>query len=88
MGDRAYRHQNPTFGGANSKSSDLALEASRKALESAGIDASEIDLIIVRNHNAGLYISEYCLLLASQTGGKRGQWRSTCRLSVVDSSMR
>ena len=32
---------------ANSKSSDLALEASRKALESAGIDASEIDLIIV-----------------------------------------
>jgi 3-oxoacyl-[acyl-carrier-protein] synthase III len=32
---------------AGSKSSDLGLEASRRALASAGIDASEIDLIIV-----------------------------------------
>src|SRR5450631_171760 len=35
------------FAADNELTSDLALQASRKAIEAAGIDASEIDLIIV-----------------------------------------
>lgn len=50
---------------ANCTSSDLALEASRKALVAAGIDASAIDLIIVATSTPDfIFPSTACLLQA------------------------
>ncbi len=47
MDCRAYGHSCRHFAAPEVTSSDLALEASRKAIEAAGIDAQDIDLIIV-----------------------------------------
>lgn len=50
---------------AEDTSSDLALEASRRALASAGVDASELDLIIVATSTPDfIFPSTACLLQA------------------------
>jgi 3-oxoacyl-[acyl-carrier-protein] synthase III len=55
---------------AGCTSSDLALEASRKALASAGIDASEIDLIIVATSTPDFIFPSTACLLQSKLGNK------------------
>jgi len=52
-------------------SSDLALEASRKALASAGIDVNEIDLIIVATSTPDFIFPSTACLLQSKLGNKR-----------------
>lgn len=55
---------------AGCTSSDLALEASRRALESAGIDVSEIDLIIVATSTPDFVFPSTACLLQSKLGNK------------------
>jgi 3-oxoacyl-[acyl-carrier-protein] synthase-3 len=52
-------------------SSDLALEASRRALASAGIDVNEIDLIIVATSTPDFIFPSTACLLQSKLGNKR-----------------
>jgi len=49
-------------------SSDLALEASRRALEAAGVDASELDLIIVATSTPDFIFPSTACLLQSKLG--------------------
>lgn len=51
-------------------SSDLALEASRRALESAGINASEIDLIIVATSTPDFIFPSTACLLQGKLGNR------------------
>ena len=55
---------------AGCKSSDLALEASRRALASAGIDASEIDLIIVATTTPDVIFPSTACYLQAKLGVK------------------
>jgi 3-oxoacyl-[acyl-carrier-protein] synthase-3 len=55
---------------AGCTSSDLALEASRRALASAGIEASEIDLIIVATSTPDFIFPSTACLLQSKLGNK------------------
>lgn len=55
---------------ANCKSSDLGLEASRQALAFAGIDASEIDLIIVATSTPDFIFPSTACLLQEKLGNK------------------
>ena len=49
-------------------SSDLALEASRRALENAGVDASELDLIILATSTPDFIFPSTACLLQSKLG--------------------
>lgn len=51
-------------------SSDLALEASRRAIESAGIDVSEIDLIIVATSTPDFIFPSTACLLQGKLGNR------------------
>ena len=53
-------------------SSDLALEASRKALEAAGVAASELDLIIVATSTPDFIFPSTACLLQAKLGVKNG----------------
>ncbi|MEI7613055.1 MAG: beta-ketoacyl-ACP synthase III [Betaproteobacteria bacterium] len=55
---------------AGCTSSDLAFEASRRALESAGVDASEIDLIIVATSTPDFIFPSTACLLQAKLGNK------------------
>jgi len=55
---------------AGCTSSDLALEASRRALDSAGIDVNEIDLIIVATSTPDFIFPSTACLLQSKLGNK------------------
>ena len=55
---------------ANCTSSDLALEASRRALANAGVDAAEIDLIIVATSTPDFIFPSTACLLQSKLGVK------------------
>lgn len=52
-------------------SSDLALIASRKALEDAGVDASDIDLIIVATVTPDMALPSTACILQDQLGAKK-----------------
>lgn len=62
--------------------SDLALQASRKAIEAAGIDASEIDMIIVATTSPDLgFPSTACILqdkLGIRNGGAAFDMQAVC----------
>lgn len=75
------------FADGNTYSSDLALQASRKALEAAGVTAQDIDLIIVATSTPDMVFLRppaFC----------RTSWapmaapRSTCRLCAAALCMR
>ena len=53
-------------------SSDLALEASRKALEAAGVAASELDLIIVATSTPDFIFPSTACLLQAKLGARNG----------------
>ena len=54
----------------NEQTSDLALEASRKALEAAGVAAADIDLIIVATTTPDMVFPSTACLLQSKLGTK------------------
>ncbi len=54
----------------NEQTSDLALEASRKALEAAGVAAADIDLIIVATTTPDMVFPSTACLLQSKLGAK------------------
>jgi 3-oxoacyl-[acyl-carrier-protein] synthase-3 len=53
-------------------SSDLALEASRRALQAAGVEAQEIDLIIVGTSTPDMVFPSTACILQSKLGAKGG----------------
>lgn len=53
-------------------SSDLALEASRRALDSAGLDAAQIDLIVVATSTPDYVFPSTACLLQAKLGAKGG----------------
>ena len=57
---------------ASQASSDLALEASRRALEAAGLAAGEIDLIIVATSTPDFIFPSTACLLQAKLGAKNG----------------
>src|SRR3546814_12085408 len=50
------------------KTSDLGLHASRKALDAAGVDASEVDLIVVATTTPDMMFPSTAALLQHQLG--------------------
>jgi 3-oxoacyl-[acyl-carrier-protein] synthase-3 len=54
----------------NEQTSDLALEASRKALEAAGVAAADLDLIIVATTTPDMVFPSTACLLQSKLGAK------------------
>jgi 3-oxoacyl-[acyl-carrier-protein] synthase-3 len=77
-------------------SSDLALEASRKALEAAGVAASDLDLIIVATSTPDFVFPSTACLLQAKLGAKGGaafDVQAVCSgfvyaLSVADSMIK
>ncbi|HEX2565567.1 MAG TPA: beta-ketoacyl-ACP synthase III [Burkholderiales bacterium] len=77
-------------------SSDLALEASRKALEAAGVAASDLDLIIVATSTPDFVFPSTACLLQAKLGAKSGaafDVQAVCSgfvyaLSVADSMIK
>jgi len=70
-------------------SSDLALEASRRALSSAGIEASELDLIIVATSTPDyIFPSTACLLQAKLGNVAVSHKNALNRLTALRSSAR
>lgn len=60
------------FVDAGVNSSDLALEASRRALEAAGVDVKDIDLIIVGTSTPDMVFPSTACILQSKLGGNGG----------------
>jgi 3-oxoacyl-[acyl-carrier-protein] synthase-3 len=60
------------FAADDEMTSDLALQASRKAIEAAGIDASEIDLIIVATTSPDMPFPSTACILQDKLGIKNG----------------
>lgn len=56
------------FADANTYSSDLALQASRKAIEAAGIEAKDIDLIIVATSTPDMVFPSTACILQNKLG--------------------
>ena len=65
----------------------MALDAARHALKAAGLEASDIDLIIVATSTPDM-VFPHRLYLAEQTGSRRMPLRLTCRLCAAVLSMR
>ena len=63
-----YRH----IAAENETTSDLALKASRRAIENAKIDAAQIDLIIVATSTPDMIFPSTACLLQAKLGIKRG----------------
>ena len=60
------------FAAPEVSSSDLALEASRNAIEAAGIDAQDIDLIIVATSTPDMVFPSTAAILQNKLGVKNG----------------
>src|SRR5690606_30872904 len=56
------------FADAHTNSSDLALEASRKAIEAAGVTAADIDLIIVATSTPDMVFPSTACILQNKLG--------------------
>jgi len=64
----AHRHRARHFADAATSSSDLALEASRKALEAAGLTPQDIDLIIVATSTPDMVFPSTACILQNKLG--------------------
>src|SRR3989304_4008352 len=74
------------FAADNELTSDLALQASLRAIEAAGINAEEIDLVIVATTSPDqIFPSTACI---TNSASKIAARRSICRRYAVVSSMR
>jgi hypothetical protein len=88
MDRRAHRHPQRHLAAPGVASSDLALEAGRRALQAAGCEANDLDLIIVATSTPDFVFPSTAALLQHKLGNPTARRPSTCRRCAADSSMR